>query len=132
YFNEISVDAQTAFTAMYDLEQIEVLRGPQGALRGRTAPAGAITIRTRRPDLTDVDGYAQATVTTRDAVNFQAAVSIPLVRDRLALRAAMLIDRNDLNRVHNVNRDDSSRSTTESARLSLAYAPTDNFNAVVT
>lgn len=131
YFNEIPVDAQTVFTAMYDLEQIEVLRGPQGALRGRTAPAGAITIRTRRPDLSEVNGYAQGTVTDRDAVNFQAGVSIPLVEDRLALRAAMLIDRNDLNQIDNVNRDASSRSTTESARLSLAYAPTDSFNAVI-
>lgn len=132
YFNEISVDAQTAFTAMYDLEQIEVLRGPQGALRGRTAPAGAITIRTRRPDLSEVNGYMQGTVTDRDAVNFQAGVSIPLVQDRLALRAAMLIDRNDLNQIDNVSRGASSRSTTESARLSLAYAPTDTFKAVIT
>nr|WP_089220105.1 TonB-dependent receptor [Sphingomonas laterariae] len=132
YFNEISVDAQTAFTAMYDLEQVEVLRGPQGALRGRTAPAGAITMRTRRPDLNEVDGYVQGTVTDRDAINFQAAASIPLVQDRVAIRAAMLIDRNDLNQVDNVNRDASSRSTTESARVSLALAPTDNFNAVVT
>ena len=132
YFNEISVDAQTAFTAMYDIEQIEVLRGPQGALRGRTAPAGAITLRTRRPDLTDANGYAQLTATDRDAINFQGGVSLPLIADRLALRAAMLIDRNDLNQVRNVNRGTSSRSTTESARLSLAFAPTDTFEAVLT
>ncbi|ARS26129.1 TonB-dependent receptor [Sphingomonas sp. KC8] len=131
YFNEISVDAQTAFTAMYDIEQIEVLRGPQGALRGRTAPAGAITLRTRRPDLAEANGYAQLTATDHDAINFQGAVSIPLIADRLALRAAMLIDRNDLNQVHNVNRDTSSRATTESARLSLAFAPTDTFEAVL-
>lgn len=52
YINEVPVDAQTAFTAIYDVAQIEVLRGTQGAFRGRTAPAGAITLTTRRPSLT--------------------------------------------------------------------------------
>src|SRR6185369_7315700 len=38
YINEVPVDAQTAFTAVYDVAQMEVLRGTQGVFRGRTAP----------------------------------------------------------------------------------------------
>jgi iron complex outermembrane receptor protein len=49
YYNEIPTDAQTIFTAIYDIQQIEVLRGPQGLLRGLSAPAGSITIATRKP-----------------------------------------------------------------------------------
>lgn len=132
YFNEVPSDAQSMFTAMYDLEQIEVLRGPQGALRGRTAPAGAITLRTRRADLDRVTGYVQAMGTDRDAVNLQGAVSVPLIPGKLALRASLLSDRNELNQVTNVTRGDHSYSKTKSGRISLAFAPTDNFRADLT
>lgn len=128
YFNEIPIDAQTAFTAIYDIDQIEVLRGPQGALRGRTSPAGAITIRTRRPSLTEAQGYVQATGTEDSAYNVQSALSLPLVTDKLAIRAAMLVDGNRLNQVRNLTRGDRSRSRTESARLSLAWQPVEDLN----
>jgi iron complex outermembrane receptor protein len=123
YYNEIPVNAQTAFTAIYDIGQIEVLHGPQGSLRGRTSPAGAITIASRKPDLNDTNGYAQLTGTDRNAQNLQGAVSIPIVDDKLAIRAAMLIDHNRLNQVYDVNNGRRSRSNTESARLSIAWKP---------
>lgn len=66
YFNEIPTDAQTVYTAIYDIQQIEVLRGPQGLLRGLSAPAGAITIATRRPGFDSPAGYAEVTGTNRD------------------------------------------------------------------
>ena len=128
YVNEVPVDAQAAFTAIYDIDQIEVLRGPQGALRGRTSPAGAITIRTRRPNLTEVEGYAQATATDDKAFNFQGGVSLPLVQDKVALRAAMLVDGNQLNQVRNVALDRTSRSRTLSGRVTLALQPAENFD----
>lgn len=101
-----------------------MLRGPQGALRGRTAPAGAITIRTRRPDLDEVNGYLQATGTDQSAYNVQGAVSLPLVEGKLALRAAMLVDGNRVNQVRNISRGGRSQARTESGRLSLAWEPT--------
>lgn len=133
YFNEIPIDAQTAFTAIYDVEQIEVLRGPQGALRGRTAPAGAITIRTRKPDLHSVNGYMQGTATDDHGYNVQGAVSLPIVQDKLALRVAMLVDGNRLNQVRDVNLGGRySSSRTMSGRLSLAWQPSDDFDANLT
>ncbi|SNS31064.1 iron complex outermembrane recepter protein [Sphingomonas laterariae] len=132
YLNDIPIDAQTAFTAIYDLEQIEVLRGPQGSLRGRTSPAGAITFRTRRPDLDEVNGYAQATATDDAAYNVQGGVSIPLIPGQLAVRVAALVDGNRLNQLYNVNRDEKSRSRTESARISLSWQPGETFNTTLT
>jgi iron complex outermembrane recepter protein len=132
YYNDIPIDAQTAFTAIYDIDQIEVLRGPQGALRGRTSPAGAITIRTRRPNLKETEGYIQATGTEDHAYNLQGAVSVPIISDKLAIRVSGLFDRNRLNQVFNVNRDERSRSRTESFRAALSWKPTDNFDAVFT
>lgn len=125
YFNENPVDPQLAFSAIYDIAQIEVLRGPQGVLRGRTAPGGAITMVSRKPSLDGLEGYIQATATDQDATNFQAAISAPLVTDRLGVRLAILDDRNAVNGVRNVIRNDDSEGHTKSFRVSLLARPTD-------
>jgi iron complex outermembrane receptor protein len=132
YFNEIQTDAQTAFTAIYDVDQIEVLRGPQGLLRGSSSPAGAITIKTKQPSLNTFEGYVQATGSDQDAYNIQGAVSVPIVTDVLGIRVAGLGDQNDINDVHNVTRGDSSIGHTASGRISVNFAPTDDFRSVFT
>ena len=131
YFNEAPVDAQTVYTALYDIQQIEVLRGPQGLLRGLSAPAGSITITSRRPSFDKVEGNIQGTATLRDGYNLQGGVSVPL-SDKVAFRVAGLIDGNRLNHVRNVNRDDQySRSRTESVRATLGFRPSDTVTAYV-
>ena len=131
YLNEIPTDAQTVYTALYDVGQIEVLRGPQGLLRGLSAPAGAITISTRRPGFDAVEGYIQATGTTRSAYDLQGGITLPF-SDTLSMRAAVLVDGNQGNQVYDVNRNQQSRSRTESARLTLGWRPTANFSAFLT
>ena len=125
YYNEVPVDIQTVTTAIYDIGQVEVLRGPQGTLRGRTAPAGAITVTTRRADLSEPEGYLQATVTNKHARNFQIAASTPLIQDKLAIRIAAVLDRNRANHVYNITRDEWSNQETESVRATLSFAPTE-------
>ena len=133
FFNEIPVDAQTAFTAIYDVGQIEVLRGPQGIFRGRTSPAGSITIATRKPNMDDPEGYVEVTGTNRRAVNGQGAVSIPIVPGVLAIRAAGLVDFNRGNYVRSIpNNNRLSHSNTLSERLSIAFTPTPDFKATLT
>lgn len=132
YYNEAASDAQTVYTAIYDIQQIEVLRGPQGLLRGLSAPAGSITITTRRPSFDSVEGFVQGTTTLRDGYNLQGGISVPL-SDRFAVRMSGLLDGNRLNHVRNVNRDDQySKSRTESFRATLGMKPTDNFTAYLT
>jgi iron complex outermembrane receptor protein len=126
YYNEIPVDIQTAATALYDIKQIEVLRGPQGTLRGRTAPAGAITVTTATADLHEIDGYAQGTFTTLAGRNLQGAASVPLVEDALAIRVAGLLDRNRGNQVRNLTNGRRSRQSIESGRAAIAAAPAEN------
>ena len=131
YLNEIPTDAQTVYTAIYDVQQIEVLRGPQGLLRGLSAPAGAITIATRRPSFEKPEGYAQITGTTRAGYNAQMGASLPF-SDTFAIRVAALVDGNRLNNVYNVTRKERSKSTTESARITLGWKPADNFTGYLT
>ncbi|WP_196221835.1 TonB-dependent receptor [Sphingobium sp. CAP-1] len=129
YLNEIPADAQTAFTAMYDVQQIEVLRGPQGLLRGLSAPAGSITIATRKPNFDKIEGYMQATGTDRHAYNVQGGVSLPF-SDSFAIRVAGLVDGNRLNQVRDVNLGGQhSQSRTESGRITLGWKPSSDFTA---
>lgn len=69
-----------------DLERLEVLRGPQGTLFGRNTSAGALNITTKRPSLSDVEGFANASYGNYDFVNIQAAIGAPIVEDVAAVR----------------------------------------------
>ena len=128
YINETPIDPQNAFTAIYDIAQIEVLRGPQGSLRGRTAPAGAITLTTRRANVNQLEGYIQGSASDQNAHNLQGAISLPLIEDQLAIRLSGLNDQNDGNQVKNVNRDQRSGSKTKSYRITLDWMPTDDLD----
>lgn len=131
YLNEAPANAQTVFTAMYDIGQIEVLRGPQGLLRGLSSPGGSITVTTRRPKFDDVEGYIQGTVSDRHAYNVQGGVTLPF-NDKVSLRVAALVDGNRGNQVRNVTNGDFSRGNTQSGRITLGLRPTEDFTAYLT
>lgn len=131
YVNEVPANAQTVFTALYDIGQIEILRGPQGLNRGLSSPAGAITITTRRPVFDKVTGYAQATGTDRSAFNVQGGVTLPF-SDKFAIRVAALADGNRVNQVRDVTNGDRSFSHTLSGRITAGFRPTEDFTAFLT
>jgi iron complex outermembrane receptor protein len=131
YLNEVPTDAQTLFTALYDVGQIEVLRGAQGLLRGLSAPAGAVTITTQRPYFDRAGGYAQLTGSDRHAVDGQFGVTYPLSQT-LSVRVAGLFDENRLNQLKNVSNGTHSNSKTESGRITIGWRPTDRLTAYLT
>ena len=64
--------------AFFDLERIEVLKGPQGTLYGRNATAGAINVLPVQPKLGEFSGYGTATLGNYSAVVAEGAVNAPL------------------------------------------------------
>lgn len=70
---------------LFDVERIEVLKGPQGALYGRNAIGGAINIVTRAPT-NDFEGWAQAGYGSGNTRALSAAASGPIVDDKVLLR----------------------------------------------
>lgn len=70
---------------MWDIGQVEILRGPQSTLQGRNALAGAIIIRSNEPTF-DFSGRARVLLSDADEQSFAAAVSGPIVADQLAFR----------------------------------------------
>ena len=75
-----------AFTDLVDIEQIEVLRGPQGTLHGRNTSAGAIDIKTRRPNMNAFESRLDYTYANYSDDVFTGVINLPVVEDTVALR----------------------------------------------
>lgn len=73
---------------LYDLQQIEVVRGPQGTLYGRNTTGGAINFITKGPSLSGTEGYVTAGYGNYNRVNAEAALEFTPVEDKLGIRIA--------------------------------------------
>jgi len=88
--------ARNADVYVADIERIEVLEGPQGTLFGGGAQAGVVRYITNKPKLSKFEGAIEGSFggTAGGAANgaFQAMVNLPLVEDKLAIRAVVYTD----------------------------------------
>ncbi len=75
---------------VFDVRQVEVLRGPQGSLFGRNTTAGIIKFDTNKPT-NDFDSRASASVGSYNSVSLDAGVGGPLIKDLLSIRLSTLI-----------------------------------------
>ena len=88
HINESPWGENTNVATMFDMDRVEVLRGPQGTLFGRGTTAGLVNLVTKRPSVdSGVEGYAGYTAGEYDLQVFEGAVNIPL-DDNFAVRAA--------------------------------------------
>jgi len=74
-----------ALGELTDIEALELLRGPQGTLFGRNTSAGALNIRTKKPDFDGTSGFADFTYGNFDLINVKGAVNFT-ASDQLAFR----------------------------------------------
>lgn len=88
HFNGAPLTSNRLFEAeFFDVERVEVLRGPQGTLYGRNATGGAVNVISARPT-NDFEAQLFAEVTNYDGRKLRGMVNVPLVDDQLALRVA--------------------------------------------
>jgi iron complex outermembrane receptor protein len=132
YINDAPVQSGYLFNSLFDVGQIEVLRGPQGTTRGVSAPSGAITITTHKPNLSEFGGYVNGTLTDLQGRNLQGAINVPIIQDVLAVRVAGLIDQNDADGVRSIHNSVRPTVKTTAERVSVSFEPSDVFNANVT
>ena len=79
---------------IFDVENVEVLRGPQGTGAGRNASAGAIKIYSRKPS-GEMGGFIRADYGRFDFVDLEGALEVPLFRDLLSTRAAFRLSQRE-------------------------------------
>jgi iron complex outermembrane receptor protein len=128
YLNDAPITAGVVLQQIYDVGQIEVLRGPQGTLRGRASPSGSITITTKKPDLYKPGGYLSSTLNDIGTTNVNGAVNIPLIEGIAAIRVGGLYNDDDGNQVRSIDTSREKRkaySRTESGRISALVTPID-------
>ncbi len=122
YIDEIAVPRQQGLNAgLFDLSNIQVLKGPQGTLFGKNQTGGAILFTSQMPTR-NLEGYISATAGNYSAKKFEGAVNVPL-SDELQIRAALQINRRD-GYVHNVTDGrDYNDVHTDGWRVSAHYEP---------
>lgn len=131
YINEVPVDPNLMFQAQFDIGQIESLKGPQGTQRGRSAPSGALTVTTRRPNLQEFGGSISSLFTNHRGINLQAAINAPIIKDVLAVRVAGLFDYNDQGGVRSINSSDDPYGRSWGIRGTVLFEPTNDIKLVV-
>lgn len=85
-----STGAQGLF---YDLDRVEVLKGPQGTLYGRNATGGAINVITAKPNLGEFGGYGQVEIGNYNEHKFTGAVNLPAGQNGALRVATQIVDR---------------------------------------
>jgi iron complex outermembrane receptor protein len=116
---------------LFDMQNVEVIRGPQGTLFGRNTTAGIIKFNTVRPSH-ETTGYIKASWATYNTTNLEGAVGGSLIEDELAVRVSGLMRDRD-NWITNAQTGDESMGDySESAlRGQLLWTPGDRFSALL-
>ena len=84
YVNNMALPPDGSNIPTYDIGSIQVLKGPQGTLFGKNTLGGAVLVNSKAPDYT-MGGYVQGTYGRYDYQDFEGAINIPIVEDRVAL-----------------------------------------------
>lgn len=114
----------------FDVESVEILRGPQGTLFGRNVTGGAVLVRTARPT-GEFDAAVQTVVGNYGRLDLSGKIEAPVIEDKLAVKLAVL-DRNLDGYYENLaNGRDFGENNSTLIRGTVLATPTENFEATL-
>jgi len=87
YVNEVPLSTLGTLIPTYDMDNIQVLKGPQGTLFGRNSVGGAVLTYTKTPT-NNFGGYAKVDYASFNFRQFEGAINIPVWEDKLSVRLA--------------------------------------------
>lgn len=108
----------------YDVDRVEILKGPQGTLYGRNATGGAINVITREPSLDGTDGRISVDLGNYNLKHVEGALNVPL-SDTVAIRGAF----NVVDRTGYLS-DGTDDDVRQAARVHLLWKPSEVFSAL--
>lgn len=130
FLDEVYVGRRgTATPPIFDVERVEVLRGPQGTLFGKNVVGGAISLVTGRPSR-EVSAFNSVSVGNYQAVNVQGYVTAP-VADNAETRLAYFVNRHDGYARNIVTGQALEDIETYALRASLAIRPSENLRLLL-
>jgi outer membrane receptor protein involved in Fe transport len=112
----------------YDLQRVEVLRGPQGTLYGRNATAGVVNLISQKPKFA-YEAKISADVSNYSSTRLEGMVNVPLVDDKVALRLAGAWTKREGFVTNQITGNPIDGRDLWSTRLSLRFAPNDRLDA---
>ncbi len=121
YFGRVS----NAAFEFFDVEQVEVLRGPQGTQFGRNAIGGAINITSKKPSLEEVQAKARATIGRFSQQEFGGYVTGPIL-DNLAAKFSFATKSRDGTQTNLLTGNDTKEFDAESFRAQFLWVPSDS------
>lgn len=146
YVDEVPYGSSSAFAngprraldvGLFDIDRVEVLRGPQGTLYGASSMGGVLKYVMARPSLADFEGKAQAGVSTTrhggTSYDGSAVVNAPVVLDKVAVRASGYYSR-DGGYFDNIvtGENDVDRGKVYGGRIDALIAPTEDLSIRLT
>jgi iron complex outermembrane receptor protein len=124
YFAEVPIWPTEGTPPVFDLANIQVLKGPQGTLFGRNAYAGAVLLTPVAPQ-PDFGGYLKLAAGNYAYKSVEGAINLPIVEDKLAVRLSGLYQRRD-GYTKNISGPDADDLKENNLRLSVLFTPIDN------
>jgi iron complex outermembrane receptor protein len=118
-------------TMFYDLERVEIHKGPQGTLRGRNAVAGTMNIVTRRPDVGgEFSGFAQGEIANRSGDGSEFGMNLPLGGSAALRFAGYHVDKDSsfVNAGNATHLEPAGAQNETAGRLSFLYQPDDRLS----
>lgn len=123
--NQFSLD--TYISTLFDIDRIEVLRGPQGTLYGRNAMGGVINIITKKPTNTTT-GFVEASAGNYGLQRYSAGIRTPLVKDKLFFGAAAMFEKRDGYYTNEFNNSPFDNQNNVTGNYYLTFLPSANWN----
>ncbi|MCZ6831829.1 MAG: TonB-dependent receptor, partial [Gammaproteobacteria bacterium] len=118
--------ASFALASMFDMSNVQILKGPQGTLYGQPSPTGALVLASQDPNFDGINGYVQGSYTDPAGYNLQGAINFPL-GDTFAVRLAGLTDNRETGTENPVRGLDEERNR-DGVRIKALWEPTDSLS----
>ena len=116
---------------IFDLDQIEVLRGPQGTLFGRNTPGGVVKFDSVKPQF-ETGGYVSASAATYATTNVEGAINVPLSQVWAVRLSGLYQYREDFVDNAHTGQDNAYEGYNDrAARLQLLYQPGDRLSVLI-
>lgn len=132
YVDDVYIGTSTGqYLDFFDIDSIEVLRGPQGTLFGRNTIAGVINIQRTKPTM-DFGGKFEGTMSSFGTVGLRGVLNVPIIQDRLGIKLFEFHQQSDGFQHDVATGKRLGRTNSENFGAAIRFKPTDTLDMILT